>query len=206
MKKIFSLFATALVALFGLTCCGGGGDSSEPGYMSIQDFYTGTKKFVTGYNLVMQIIPNDGAADSDSDPFVTSVDDTSVNFRPGWIKAGDAEISAYFTYAMPEKDARTATLTFSVTGSVEDLTDKDFLAGLGFAVLATDESAGTAIVLPNTITSLSGMNCVLEFNFDAQKMETTVTFVNVKVTENGNTVPYSELVRNGVVPFTVCPQ
>ena len=200
MKKIFSLFATALVALFGLTCCGGGGGSSEPGYMSIEDFATATKKFVTGYNLIMEIKPTlDGTFTPDtSNPLM-------VTFMPGVMEAGDARISAVFTYEMAEENARTAKLSFSVTGSAEDLTDKDFLAGLGFAVLATDESAGTAIVLPNTITSLSGMNCVLEFNFDAQKMETTATFVNVELTENGKTVLYNELVRNGVVPFAVYP-
>lgn len=201
MKKIFSLFATALVALFGLTCCGGGGGgSSEAGYMSIEDFAAGTKKFVTGYNLIMEIIPTlDGS-------YTPTVSDTMVSFMPGVMVAGDARIPAIFTYEMAEKDSRAATLSFSVTGSAEDLTDKDFLAGLGFAVLATDESAGTTIVLPNTITSLSGMTCTMEFNFDAQKMETRASFVNVEVTESGKTKLYNELVQNGVVPFAVYPQ
>lgn len=200
MKKIFSLFATALVALFGLTCCGGGGGgSSEAGYMSIQDFSTGTKKFVTGYNLIMEIKPT---LDGSYTPITT---DTSVSFMPGVLVAGDARVPAVFTYEMAEENARSATLTISVTDDVEDLTDKNLLAGLGFAVLATDESAGTAIVLPNTITSLSGMNCSIEFNFDAQKMETRATFVNVEVTESGKTVLYNQLVQNGVVPFAVYP-
>ncbi len=200
MKKIFSLFATALVALFGLTCCGGGGGgSSEPGYMSIKDFATGTKKFVTGYNLIMEIKPT---LDGSYTPVTT---DTSVSFMPGVIVAGDARVSTVLTYEMAEENARTATLTISVKDDVEDLTDKNFLAGLGFAVLATDESAGTTIVLPNTITSLSGMNCSIEFNFDAQKMETRATFVNVEVTASGKTVLYNQLVQNGVVPFAVYP-
>ncbi|MBQ1960379.1 MAG: hypothetical protein II349_02515, partial [Akkermansia sp.] len=135
MKKIFSLFATALVALFGLTCCGGGGGgSNEPGYMSIEDFASGTKKFVTGYNLIMEIIPSlDGS-------YTPTVTDTKASFVPGVMVAGDSRIDAVFTYEMPEKDARTASLQFSVSrnGNSEDLTDKDFLAGLGFAVLATD--------------------------------------------------------------------
>ena len=202
MKKIFSLFATALVALFGLTCCGGGGGgSNEPGYMSIEDFAAGTKKFVTGYNLIMEIIPS---LDGSYQPTVT---DTSVTMMPGMMLAGNARISVYFTYAMPEKDARTATLNFSVSdGSVEDLTDKDFLAGLGFAVMSTDEASGTSVLLPNTITSLSGMTCTIKFNFDAQKMETEATFVNVQVEEDGKKLLYNELVKNGVVPFAVYPQ
>lgn len=200
MKKIFSLFATALVALFGLTCCGGGGGgSSEPGYMSIKDFATGTKKFVTGYNLIMEIIPiPDGTSIPDDN-------DLKVSFLSGVMVAGDSRVPAVFTYEMAEENARTATLSISVKDDVEDLTDKNLLAGLGFAVLATDESAGTTIVLPNTITSLSGMSCSIEFNFDAQKMETRATFVNVEVTESGKTVLYNQLVQNGVVPFAVYP-
>lgn len=167
--------------------------------MSIEDFATGTKKFVTGYNLIMEIKPT---LDGSYSPIKT---DTSVSFMPGVLVAGDARVPAVFTYEMAEENARSATLTISVTDDVEDLTDKNLLAGLGFAVLATDESAGTAIVLPNTITSLSGMNCSIEFNFDAQKMETRATFVNVEVTESGKTVLYNQLVQNGVVPFAVYP-
>ncbi len=203
MKKIFSLFATALVALFGLTCCGGGGGgSSDPGYMSIEDFASGTKKFVTGYNLIMEIIPSlDGS-------YTPTVTDTKASFVPGVMVAGDSRIDAVFTYEMPEKDARTASLQFSVSrnGNSEDLTDKDFLAGLGFAVLATDEASGSSIVLPNTITSVSGMTCTIKFNFDAQKMETEASFVNVQVEEDGKKLLYNELVQNGVVPFAVYPQ
>ena len=122
--------------------------------------------------------------------------------------AGDSRIDAVFTYEMPEKDARTASLQFSVSrnGNSEDLTDKDFLAGLGFAVLATDEASGSSIVLPNTITSVSGMTCTIKFNFDAQKMETEASFVNVQVEEDGKKLLYNELVQNGVVPFAVYPQ
>lgn len=168
--------------------------------MSIKDFATGTKKFVTGYNLIMEIIPTpDGKYTPDtSNPL-------AVSFMSGVLVAGDSRVPAVLTYEMAEEDARTATLSISVTEDVEDLTDKNLLAGLGFAVLATDESAGTTIVLPNTITSLSGMNCSIEFNFDAQKMETRATFVNVEVTESGKTVLYNQLVQNGVVPFAVYP-
>lgn len=201
MKKIFSFFATALVALFGLTCCGGGGSGSEPGYMSIEDFAAGTKKFVTGYGLVMEIVPTPG--DGDYTPQVT---DTKVSFMPGYFEAGDTRIEAALTYWMDEPDARTAYLQFSLIGDVEDLTEKNFLAGLGFATLATDEAAGTTIILPNTITSLSGMNCTLEFNFDAQQMQTTARFVNMVVNADGKTTIYEELVQNGTTAFAVYPQ
>lgn len=202
MKKIFSLFATALVALFGLTCCGGGGGGSDdPGYMSIEDFACGTKKFVTGYNMVMEIIPTPGGK------YTPTVTDTKATFVEGIMVAGDSQIPIVCTsYEMPEKDARSATLEFSVTDNADDLADKDFLTGLGFATLVTDEASGTAIVLPNALTSISGMRCILKFYFDAQRMETEAHYVDVEVTADGKKLLYEEIVKNGSVPFAVYPR
>lgn len=202
MKKFFSLCVTVAVALFGLTCCGGGGDNN-PDAMSVKDFAAGAKKFRLGYQLQLDIIPY-GADGRDS-----RVTETRAAMIPGVMDAGKSTIPVSMTYWVDDaEEGNMAYLSFSVTDSAEDLTDKDLLAGLGFPVMATDNDSDTSIILPNTVTSISGIKAELQFDFNAGTMRCTGTYegytLNADGTQSSTTTTF--YINNGVVPFIVSPR
>lgn len=200
MKKFFSLFVTAAVALFGLTCCGGGSDG-ELDYMSIKDFAGGAKKFRVGYPLVLDICPEGVTSPN-------QLSELSVTMIPGMLNAGSSSISVLLTYWMEEADATTAYLKFSMTDGHEDLADPNLLTALGFAVNVDDEALGGASSITSAWSSISGLDCKLEFDFATKSARCDGTYNAQGKDEDGNAVGPMQAhhVYNGVVPFMVMPK
>ena len=200
MKKFFSLCVLAVSALFGLTCCSGGGNDSDADYMSINDFARGGKKFRCGYQLQLDIEP------FGTDGNMSKVGETYASSIPGRLQAGTTPIPVNLTYKMAEKDSRQATLTFQVTDNADQLSDRNLLAGLGFAVSDTDANGELNVQTgQNKVTSISGINCTLYFDFDAREMRCTGTYQGRAVSEDGNPVgPITSFeIVNSAVPFVV---
>lgn len=142
MKKIFSLSATALVALFGLTCCGGGGgSSSDPDIMTIQDFANASKMYTFYNKVTMYVSPVQKQGNSE-----VTEETTSVIVKSNII-AGEVETAADCTYARDSESQYRLTYSFE---STNDLDERDLIAGFGFTPPA--ETGETEV--PNAVVSL----------------------------------------------------
>ncbi|MBR5523430.1 MAG: hypothetical protein IKV82_08205 [Akkermansia sp.] len=200
MKKFFSLCVLAVSALFGLTCCSGGGNGSDADYMSINDFARGGKKIRCGYQLQLDIVPF-GTDGNMSD--VTALEATMI---PGEFIAGGDEIGANFTYSMAVPDARQATLWFQLTEDVDQLSNRNLMAGLGFQV--SDIEGGDNVQTGmNAQSSLSGISCTLTFDFDSKRMRATSSYQIREVIDNEKGTTYGPIILHETphadVPFVV---
>ena len=203
MKKFLSMFVLAAAALFGLNSCGGGGgDSAEKDVMTIQSLNACSKKFCLGYQVYMEIIPYDSTNARRTGNSINGVRARAVT--------GGSTVDLYLSYVMTSDTE--AQMQFSVS-RVDYLQDQEFLAGLGFAVEQTG-SSGTAVYLPNTLTSISGLNTTLYFDFAAQRVQTISTFSgyteNETTSDSGSTtteyIAATEEIDNGTTWFQVRPR
>ena len=174
MKKVLSIFAAA-TALFCLSSCGGGGsDSAGRDVMTIQDLNACSKKFCMGYQVYMEIIPYDSTNAQRTGNSIQGVRARAVT--------GGSTVEMYLSYDMTSDTE--AQMKFSVS-RVDYLQDQEFLAGLGFAV-DQESSSGTSVYLPNTLTSISGLNTTLYFDFAAQRVQTISTYSGYEAFESSD--------------------
>ncbi|MBQ9834932.1 MAG: hypothetical protein IJO34_01255 [Akkermansia sp.] len=139
MKKIFSLFATASVALLGLTCCGGGGGgSSSYEVITVQEFASAAKMYKLNNRVYMYIKPV-----AKTTPGEVTEDTATVTVSSKLI-AGKVETGADITYTRENEETYTLEYSFETT---EDLGEADLIAGFGFTPPSTD-SDGPQVANP----------------------------------------------------------
>ncbi len=163
MKKFFSLFVTAAVALFGLTCCGGGGDS-EAGMMTIKDFSNGAKKFVVYNRLTLEIIPeglsNNTHIDIDSATEVTA---------RCMIVAGDShDTVANITYTRSSDTLYRMSYSFM---NLRDLDEREVITAFGFSPITSE--SGSDWVVPDSIPTLGVVDIFSELDFETHMIRTS---------------------------------
>ncbi len=195
MKKFFSLFVTAAVALFGLTCCGGGGDS-EPGIMTVKDFANGAKKFVIQNRIRLEIIPiEQSALGSNVDPETSS----TVTMLCRVVAGNGSPIDADVTYTQESENQYKMTYTFY---DIDDLEEKQVIAAFGFSPII--DNGGTSWTMPDSIPSLAVLDITSHLDMETHEMQTTGEY-NVFDPESNQMLQEKGRIPGQVNPFAVVP-
>lgn len=200
MKKIFSLFATALVALFGLTCCGGGGgSSSDAGYMTIQDFANASKMFSIGFDnsIWLEIRPTSRSSSSGGE--ITN-ETTSVRMNCSYAAGTGVQGELIVNYERLTDEGEFKLHSFSFDDDT-DLAKPAVISAFGFtpSEIADDLSSTSGGIA--SLLELTSMYMILDMN--AHTIQAFGTFVVVD--EHGVKSPESGVLGGKRGTFDVNP-
>lgn len=144
MKKIFGLLATAVLAVCGLSSCGGGGGDAKPETMSIKEFTNGTKYFQLGKGDRTLYIKSLGGQTAVSNDKTTEVRGLKVELGIGGLGNTEAWVDYKIVTTNKETgDPETALLIINAlditAGQGQENSIREFL---GFEPIEDDGDAG----------------------------------------------------------------
>lgn len=156
MKKFFSLFVTAAVALFGLTCCGGGGGDSELD-PQIKKFVSGAKKCVIGNKMELTITPSGNIIHSSGSSATVVCN----------LKAGNDE-ECWASVTMSKLSETSYLLTYAFQDYAQ-LSEAALITAFGFTPI--ENNNGDSVMMPDSIASLASVDIETTLDFDTENAE-----------------------------------